>query len=147
MTPLAPRVLLIEDDPNDILLLERAFGKAQLAAPLQVNNGEEAIAYLAGQGAYADRAQHPLPQLVLLDLKLPRKSGLDVLRWLRQQPILQRLPVVVLTSSRESSDVNRAYELGANSYLVKPVRSQDLVDMVKTLDLYWLLLNEKPDLQ
>lgn len=147
MTPPAPQVLLVEDDPNDILLLQRAFGKAQLTAPLQVNDGEEAIAYLAGQGSYADRAQHPLPQLVLLDLKLPRKSGLDVLRWLRQQPVLQRLPVVVLTSSRESSDVNRAYELGANSYLVKPVRSQDLVDMIKTLDLYWLLLNEKPDLQ
>ena len=147
MTTSALRVLLVEDDPNDILLIQRAFGKAQLTAPFQVSNGEEAIAYLAGEGNYTDRELHPLPNLVLLDLKLPRKSGLEVLGWLRQQPVLQRLPVVVLTSSRERSDVNRAYELGANSYLVKPVRSQDLVEMIKSLDLYWLLLNEKPDLQ
>lgn len=147
MTTAVPQVLLVEDDPNDILLLERAFGKAQLTAPLQVNDGEEAIAYLAGEGNYADRERHPLPNLVLLDLKLPKKSGLEVLHWLRQQPVLQRLPVVVLTSSREHSDVNRAYELGANSYLVKPVRSQDLVEMIKTLDVYWLWMNEKPDLQ
>jgi CheY-like chemotaxis protein len=89
-----------------------------------------------------DRA---VPMLVLLDLKLPRKSGHEVLEWLRQQPNLKRLPVVVLTASSESSDVNRAYDLGANSYLVKPVTFDALVEMVKTLNLYWLILNKRAD--
>ena len=102
--------------------------------------------YLAGRGDYADRITHPLSSLVLLDLKLPRKSGHEVLEWLRAQPALNRMPVVVLTSSKESRDVNRAYDLGANSYLVKPVAFADLLRMAQTLDLYWLQLNEDPAL-
>lgn len=138
-------VLLVEDDPNDVLLIQRAFRKANLVNPLHVaGDGEEAIAYLSGQGAYADRERHPLPILILLDLKLPRKSGHEVLAWLRQQPELKRLPAVVLTSSREAADVNRVYDLGANSYLVKPVAFDDLLKMVQTLNMYWLILNEKP---
>ena len=139
-------ILLVEDNPNDILLIQRAFRKAQLANSIQmVENGEEAVAYLAGQGPYADRERYPLPALILLNLKLPRKSGLETLAWLRQQPGLKRLPVVVLTSSREPSDINRAYDLGANSYLTKPAALDALPDVVKILSLYWLTLNEKPE--
>jgi len=138
-------ILLVEDDPNDIILIKRAFEKARITNPLQVvEDGEEAISYLAGKGPYGDREKYSLPMLILLDLKLPRKSGHEVLEWLCQQPILKRLTVVVLTSSQQSSDINRAYDLGANSYLVKPVTFDALVEMVKTLNLYWLLLNENP---
>jgi CheY-like chemotaxis protein len=139
-------ILLVEDDPNDVLLIERAFRRANLANPLRVvGDGEAALAYLSGELPYTDRDRYPMPLMILLDLKLPRKSGLEVLAWLRQQPGLKRLPVVVLTSSREASDINRAYDLGANSYLVKPVDFDALLDMVKNLNLYWLLLNEKPE--
>ena len=138
-------ILLVEDDPNDIILIKRAFEKARITNPLQVvEDGEEAISYLAGKGPYGDREKYSLPMLILLDLKLPRKSGHEVLGWLRKQPMLKRLTVVVLTSSQQSSDINRAYDLGANSYLVKPVTFDALVEMVKTLNLYWLLLNENP---
>jgi CheY-like chemotaxis protein len=141
-------VLLVEDNPDDALLTRRAFTKAGIPKLLQVvEDGERAVAYLAGNGDFADRDRFPLPLLVLLDLKLPRRSGFEVLEWLRVQPGLRRLPVVVLTSSDQSADVNRAFDLGANSYLVKPVKFDALLDMVKALNLYWLLLNEKPELQ
>jgi CheY-like chemotaxis protein len=136
-------ILLVEDDHNDVLLIKRAFQKVNIANPIiVVNDGEQAISYLAGREPYVDRA---VPMLVLLDLKFPRKSGHEVLEWLRQQPNIKRLPVVVLTASSESSDVNRAYDLGANSYLVKPVTFDALVEMVKTLNLYWLILNKRAD--
>src|SRR5689334_12184180 len=138
-------LLIVEDRPADVLLIRRAFMKAQIANPLQVvGDGVDAVAYLSGSGAFGDRQKHPLPALLLLDLKLPRKSGLEVLSWLRTQPDLRRLPVVVLTSSKETSDVNRAYELGANSYLVKPVTFESLLEMIKTLRLYWIEMNELP---
>jgi len=147
MTDKLYTILLVEDDPNDVLLIRRAFRKSDVANPIQVvGDGEEAIAYLSGRGPYADRERYPLPVLLLLDLKLPRKSGFEVLEWLRQQPGLKRLPVAVLTSSAETPDINRAYDLGANSYLVKPVRFEGLLRMVQTLNLYWLIINEKPDL-
>lgn len=140
-------ILVVEDRPADVLLIRRAFMKAQIGNPMQVvSDGEEAVAYLSGAGAFADRQKHPLPALLLLDLKLPRKSGLEVLTWLRAQPEIRRLPVVVLTSSKETSDVNRAYELGANSYLLKPVTFESLLDMIKTLRLYWIEMNELPTL-
>ncbi len=139
-------ILLAEDNATDALMVQRAFRKAHLLNPVQVvDDGDKAVAYLSGQGPYADREKYPLPVLLLLDLKLPRRSGLEVLEWLRQQEGLKRLPVVVLTSSKESSDVNRAYDLGANSYLVKPVDFDPLLEMVKTLGLYWVLMNEKPE--
>ena len=139
-------ILLVEDDPNDVLLMERALGKAKLVNPLHVvEDGEQALAYLEGKGPYADRARYPLPVLILLDLKLPRMSGLEVLAWLRQQPGLKRIPVVVLTSSNEPADVNRAYDLGSNSYLVKPGGQEEMLELVKALNLYWMILNEKPE--
>lgn len=140
-------ILLVEDDANDVMLFRRAYSKCNLANPLQVvMDGEEAQDYLAGCGKYADRLTYPLPGLVLLDFKLPRKSGLEVLAWLRAQAGLKRLPVIALTSSREKTDINRAYDLGINSYLVKPVAFDNLMQIVKTLGLYWMALNENPNL-
>src|SRR6266436_2323319 len=140
-------ILLAEDDPNDVLLVQCAFQRNHVANPLQVvRDGEEALAYLSGTGTFADRERHPLPVLMLMDLKMPRKSGLEVLEWVRQQPGLKRLPIVVLTSSNQSPDINRAYELGANSYLVTPAGFDSLLGLVKNVDMYWLILNEKPEL-
>ena len=139
-------MLLVEDDPNDILLTQRAFMQASLVNPLRVvRDGEEAINYLGGREAYADRTRYPLPSLILLDLKLPKKSGLEVLEFLRSQPSLRQTPVIVLTSSQESSDIQRAYALGANSYLLKPVGFDGLLEMVKAIGMYWVILNQGPD--
>ena len=140
-------ILLVEDDPNDVLLIRRALRNAMIANPLrEVAVGDEAIAYLSGVDGYGDRDAHPLPALVLLDLKLPRRDGFEVLRWIRAQPGLRRLPVVVLTSSRETADVNRAYDEGANSYLVKPVAFDALLELVRRVDEFWLYLSETPEL-
>ena len=139
-------ILLAEDDPNDVLLIQRAFQKAGLRDALKVTrDGGQAIDYLAGHGMYADRERFPLPFLLLLDLKMPGTGGFEVLQWVRKEPELKRLLVVVLTSSNLQTDVDRAYELGANSYLVKPVSFEGLIELVKSLQLYWLVLNERPD--
>lgn len=138
-------ILLVEDNPDDLMLLQRAFAKARIDVALHsVDNGDTAVAYLSGDGLYNDRTRYPLPAMVLLDLKLPRRSGLEVLAWLRQSK-LRRLPVVVLTSSRDAGDINRAYDLGANSYLVKPVAFDRLTDLVSWVERYWMTLNEQPD--
>jgi DNA-binding response OmpR family regulator len=145
MTATSGTILLVEDDPNDALLMQRALRRANLENRVQtLQDGEAAILYLGGRAPYADRGQHPVPVLAVLDLKLPRKSGLEVFAWVRQQEKIRRLPVVIFTSSTEKTDVNRAYDLGVNSYLVKPVNFDALVDMVKMLDMYWLTFNEKP---
>jgi CheY-like chemotaxis protein len=136
-------VLLVEDDPNDVVLIRRAFQQASFEPSLTViQDGDAAITYLR---ELLENENQPLPELILLDLKLPRRSGLEVLEWLRQQPRLKRLLVVALTASRESSDVNHAYEVGINSYLVKPITFEELVDLVNLIDRYWLRLNEKPN--
>lgn len=141
-------VLLVEDDPDHVTLIQRAFAKANLVNPLRVvRDGEDAVDYLSGKGAYADRARHPLPSLILLDLKLPRKSGLEVLAWLRAEPGLKLTPVVVLSSSAESSDVQNAYALGVNSYLLKPVKFDDLLGMVKSIGMYWMILNRSVEIR
>jgi CheY-like chemotaxis protein len=143
--PSGPPLLVVEDDENDVVLLRRAIRKGHLVTPVRIlPDGEEARAYLAGEGAWADRREHPLPVLMLLDLKLPRLSGLELLEWVRGRPEFATLPVVVLTSSRESRDLERAYRLGANSYLVKPVAFEALLEMVKAIGLYWLVLNQAP---
>lgn len=148
MTTVQDNILLVEDNPKDVLLMQRAFRKANIENPLQVvNDGEAAVLYLSGREPYSDRYRYPLPLLILLDLKLPRKSGAEVLLWLRQQPELKRIPVVVLTSSKEYADVNHVYDLGANAYMVKPVSFDHLVDIVKTLNMHWLILNQKPDVR
>ncbi len=138
-------ILLVEDDPNDQLLIRRALAKSRLLNPLHVvDDGDAAVEYLEGRGRFADRQAHPVPALVLLDLKLPRRSGIEVLTWLRAQPSLRRTPVVILTSSKDSDDLNRAYDAGANSYLVKPVAFDGLIELLRTVGLYWMVLNETP---
>src|ERR1043166_3495920 len=138
-------ILLAEDDPNDVLLLGRAFQKAGFHECLKtVRNGQEAIDYLSGKGVYADRAKFPLPFLLLLDLRMPVVDGFGVLQWARSQPDLKRLLIVVLTSSHLQADVDRAYELGANSYLVKPVSFDEMVNLIKRFEIYWTELNRTP---
>ena len=141
----ASTILLVEDNLSDVRLIQRALHKLDITNPLQVvSNGDDAVAYLAGTEQYYDRNRYPLPILVLLDLKLPRRSGAEVLMWLRQQPGLKRLPVVMLTASKECSDVNNLFDLGINAYITKPVAFDDLVKIVETLTIHWLILNEKP---
>ena len=138
-------VLLVEDNPDDVLLTTRAFKRANLFSPIQVvEDGDKAVSYLSGEPPYSDRDRFPVPVVVLMDLKLPRRSGLEVLKWIRSVPALKTLPVVVLTSSAENRDVNSAYDLGANSYLVKPVGFDALFDMVKILQPYWVIMNKRP---
>ena len=127
-------ILHVEDDPNDTLLLQHACRKAGIVFDLRaVSDGDQAIAYLRGIEDFSDRNKYPMPQLILLDLKMPRVSGFDVLAWLRADAKLSALPVVVLTSSNHDADIKRAYDLGAKSYLVKPVGFEALVELVRTL--------------
>lgn len=138
-------ILLVEDDPNDMLLIQRAFQKAGLREALKtVRDGEQAIDYLSGRHAYADRERYPLPFLMLLDLKMPGTDGFEVLRWARAEPELKRLLIVVLTSSNFQVDVDRAYELGANSYLVKPVEFQEMANLIMRFEAYWTEINRMP---
>ena len=142
---MAQPILLVEDDENDVMLLQRAFRRSSIPNPLQiVRHGDDAVADLEGSGEFADREAHPLPLLMLLDLKLPRRTGLEVLQWVKERAGLKKIPIVVLTSSKNDDDVNRAYDLGANSYLVKPVSFETLLELVKSLESYWLVLNERP---
>ena len=139
-------ILIVEDNGDDVALIRRAFKQANIGAHLQVlADGDQAVAYLKGDGPYADRGHYPLPALLLLDLKLPRRSGLEVLEWMKCESLLKRIPVIVLTSSKEHSDINRAYDLGANSYLTKPVEFAALKTMLERLHLYWMLTNHAPD--
>jgi CheY-like chemotaxis protein len=139
-------ILLAEDREDDILLIRKAFQKAFIHNPLQiVRDGEEAIAYLSGEGKYSNRSEYPLPDLMLLDLKMPRMNGFEVLEWIRRQPGLSTLRVVVLTASDLMRDVNSAYKLGANSFLVKPTDFEDVVHMGKFLTTYWLRLSKAPE--
>ena len=148
MSAVSAPVLLIEGNPDDVLLIRRAFHKADPRSQIHhAADGDEAVAYLSGQGGFADRSQHPLPVLVLLDLKLPKRSGHEVLEWLRAQEGLRRLPVAILTSSQEPVDVKRAYDLGANAYLLKPLEFEALLELVSALNLFWLILNETPDIR
>jgi CheY-like chemotaxis protein len=134
-------ILLVEDDPNDTLLLERTISRFNVGRSLQVvPNGEMAIAYLDGQSEFEDRERYPVPTLLFLDLKLPGLSGFEVLTWVRRQPRLSKMQVVVLTGSRKSLDIYRAYELGATSYLVKPIKPEDIAELGKGLKLPWLTL-------
>lgn|ERR1043166_3365623 len=138
-------ILLVEDDENDVVLLTKSFDKAGLKQALhRVCNGVEAIQYLAGEASYADRQQHPFPCLLLLDLKLPLKNGFEVLAWVRSQPATRRLLVTVLTASKEVIDVRQAYDLLANSYLVKPTTIAGLDEVARKVKEYWLELNVNP---
>src|SRR2546423_5947361 len=131
MTAFMKPILQVEDDPNDVFFLQRAMTKAGVENPIHVaSDGQQAIDYLQGAGKFADRGEFQLPCLILLDLKLPHVMGLDVLKWIRQQPGLA-LPVMLLTASAQKADIATAYRLGANGFLVKPSQADKLEEMVK----------------
>ncbi len=140
-------ILLVEDDASDARLIQRAFGKfCTQAKMMRLTNGDDAVAYLGGNPPFENRAAHPFPDIILLDIKLPRRSGFEVLQWLRAQASeLKRVPVVVLTSSSHSVDINRAYDLGANSYVVKPDNGTRLERLASEFCGWWLGLNENPE--
>jgi CheY-like chemotaxis protein len=136
-------ILLVEDDENDVLFLKHAFESVGVLNRLEVAyNGQQAIDYLSGDGPYADRGRFPFPRLVLLDLNLPLREGLEVLRWIKQQPELQTLMVIMLSSSDDPKTVDECYRLGARSFLVKPVSIRERVEMAKAIKEYWLELNQ-----
>jgi CheY-like chemotaxis protein len=139
-------MLIAEDRHEDIELLKLASRRANLKAALHfVRDGEQVIQYLMGTGDFIDRSKNPTPKLLLLDLKMPRTDGFQVLQWLRTQPRLKRLCVVVLTTSNVQRDINRAFDLGANSYIVKPSHIERLEQLLKTLEHYWTELNQSPE--
>jgi CheY-like chemotaxis protein len=141
-------VLLVEDDVSDFRLIQRAFAKIKPTIPMfRLTHGDEAVAYLAGDAPYENRSLHPIPCVVLLDIKLPRRSGFEVLEWIRtQESELKRIPIIMLTSSKHQLDVNKAYDLGVNSYLVKPSNNSELEQLVSSFRNYWIELNEGPTL-
>ena len=141
MTIEDPIVLIVDDSENDILLMRTVFGRAGFVQPLRfARDGEHAIAYLRGDGVYGNRKRFPLPTVMLLDLNMPRKNGFEVLEWIRQQPTLKRLRVYILSASSRPEDIERTYDLGANSYLVKPSNLDGLLQLAKCL-FAWLKLN------
>ena len=139
-------ILLVDDSENDLFLMRVAFKKAAFNSPIQeVHNGEQAIAYLKGESIYSDRKQYPLPSVMLLDLNMPMKNGFDVLAWVRKQPLFKHLSVIILTASVRNEDVERAFDLGATSYLLKPSALEDLIAMIGCLR-DWLQINHFPPL-
>lgn len=133
-------ILLVEDEPADAELLQRAFTRVGIPNPVHVvSNGEEAVAYLEGSGPYSDRAKHPFPRVVVTDLKMPRMDGLQLLRWMRANPEFRVVPVIVFTSSTAQAEVDEAFALGANAYMVKPVELKELERMARAVAEYWRL--------
>ncbi len=138
-------LLLVEDNPNDVELTLHALNKNHVANPIQVvRDGAEALDFLFCTGAFAGRDRSVMPKVVLLDLKLPKVDGLEVLRRIKADEHTSKIPIVMLTSSREDRDIHECYELGVNSYIVKPVDFSQFTEAVRHLGLYWLLLNEPP---
>jgi two-component system response regulator len=145
MTERPIEILLVEDNPSDVALALHAFKKHNFANHIQVlRDGAEALAFLFGTGAYAQRDITSAPKVILLDLKLPLVNGLEVLRQLKADPRTQPIPVVMLTSSREERDIVKSYQLGVNSYIVKPVDFAQFSEAMRTLGIYWLLYNQPP---
>lgn len=140
MTP--ETILLVEDNEDDAFFMKQALKEAQIGNPLlMVDDGQQAIDYLSGAARFADRQSFPLPTVVFLDLKLPIKTGHEVLAWIRAQPQFKKLIVIVLTSSSEPVDLNRSYQLGANSFVVKPPTAEQLLDLAQAFKLWWLRQN------
>ncbi|MFX0056298.1 MAG: response regulator [Promethearchaeota archaeon] len=139
------RILLVEDNRDDVLLTKRALEKANIANQVDVaNDGMEALEYLKGEGKFSSRDTREIPMVILLDLKMPRMGGLEFLKAIRNSEEFKLLPTVILTSSKEEQDIIESYNLGANSYIQKPVDFDQFVQAVQTLGLYWLLLNVSP---
>ncbi|MDB6022215.1 MAG: response regulator receiver protein [Pedosphaera sp.] len=138
-------ILLIEDSENDIMLVKLALKRAGVKNPVQAaHDGQEAIDYLQGSGPFADRSKFPFPDVIVSDLKMPRMGGFEVLEWLRQHPECTVIPFIVLSASKQEADIQRAYGLGANSYMVKPASLNELQRMVKLACDYWCIC-EKPE--
>lgn len=138
-------ILLVEDSRMDIELTLDAFHEARISHTIHVvQSGQEALDYLMGRGQFNDRQTYPLPRLILLDLKLPGIDGFEILRQIKSLPLIRRLPVIILTSSREEGDRALSYDIGANSYLVKPVSFEGFLNVVQQIDGYWLHLNVAP---
>lgn len=138
-------ILLAEDDENDALLMQRAFNKTGQRVTMTVlRNGQEVIDYLQGLAAYADRSRYPLPDLLLLDLKMPQRNGFEVLEFVKTHEELKRIPTVLLSSSRQHRDILKAYDLRANSYLVKPTAFTDLTTLTQNICSYWFGVNLLP---
>lgn len=140
-------ILLVEDNPHDAEIALRALKKNNLSNKvLVVNNGVEALDFIFARGKFADRDKNRLPKMILLDLKLPKVNGIEVLKEIKSHPETRVIPVIVLTSSQEETDMIESYKLGVNSYIVKPVNFDKFVDAVRHLGFYWLLLNKQPQL-
>lgn len=138
-------ILLIEDNPNDVELTLHALRKHHLANHIHViNDGEEAVEYIFCKGKYADRDQFQTPKVIFLDLKLPKVDGIEILKMIKNDPRTKKIPVIILTSSKEERDIMTSYESGANSFIVKPVNFENFVTSIGDLGLYWLVLNESP---
>lgn len=138
-------ILLVEDNPSDVALTRRAFEKNRIHNELRVaNDGQDALDYLFREGRHAGRDPNDMPILILLDIKMPRVDGLEVLRRLRADPRTRRIPVAILTSSTEEQDVAAGYDLGTNSYIRKPVDFHEFAEVVKLLGIYWMMVNEPP---
>jgi two-component system, response regulator len=145
--PHAVEILLVEDNPDDLALTLRALERAHLSNQIHVaRDGEEALEFIFCEGSHTGRRIEETPKVILLDLKLPKVDGLEVLQRLKADPRTRSIPTVILTSSKEQSDVIRSYQLGVNSYIVKPVNFERFVAAVQELGMYWLLLNQPPKL-
>jgi two-component system response regulator len=145
MTENIVEILLVEDNPDDVQLTLHAFAKNKFSNRIHVvRDGAEALDFVFSTGAYADRATQPNPKVILLDVKLPKVDGLEVLRRIKGDERTRVIPVVMLTSSREDRDVIESYQLGVNGYIVKPVDFTNFIEAVRTLGMYWVLLNQPP---
>lgn len=139
------QILVAEDNAGDAFLLKRAFAKEGINAPMEfVENGEEAVGYLQGRGKFSDRSRFPLPKLLLLDLKMPGLDGFEVLEWLRNNRELRRIPALILSGSSLQEDVNKAHDLGANGYCVKPTGPEDMSELVRALAGFWFDCHQYP---
>jgi CheY-like chemotaxis protein len=138
-------ILLVEDNPDDVLFMKRACRQVGIIQALHiVEHGQAAIDFMGHTGSYTDKVQYPTPRLILLDLKLPYKSGLEVLQWIRAQELFKTVPVIIFTTSAENSDIERAYRFGANAYLVKPANMNELANILKSLKEFWINHNFLP---
>lgn len=139
----SPVILLAEDREDDVIIIRKAFARTSFPCHLNVvRDGEQAVAYLEGAAPYEDRSRYPFPAVLLLDLKMPRKDGFEVLDWIRARPEFSSLRVVVLTSSKETSDINEAYDRGANSFLVKPAAFENYAELAEFINGFWLQCNQ-----
>ena len=145
MLPRDKVLLFADDSADDRFFIKNACAEAGIASAIvMVDDGEQVVKYLEGQGAYADRPKHPLPGLIVLDLKMPRMTGLETLAWIRGRAAFRCLPVLILSASISPGDIRRAYELGANGFLAKPSTAQELAELMRALKAFWLRFNEYP---